>query len=239
MNANLKDARILIVDDQESNIAILEDLLLIKGYTQVKVTYDAREVASLVDTFEPDILLLDLMMPHMSGFEVMELLKSKGKINGFMPILVLTADATVETKQRALKDGASDFLTKPFDLTEVDLRIRNLLQTVYLLSQLRDQNLILEEKVNERTKALVEINNTISSQNETLRDIAWTQSHIVRAPLARMLGIISLLEAEIYSEELSREQMLKLIVESANELDGIIRDISSKAYASKIFENVT
>lgn len=239
MNANLKDARILIVDDQESNIAILEDLLLIKGYTQVKVTTDSREVASLVDTFEPDILLLDLMMPHMSGFEVMELLKSKGKINGFMPILVLTADATVETKQRALKDGASDFLTKPFDLTEVDLRIRNLLQTVYLLSQLRDQNLILEEKVNERTKALVEINNTITSQNETLRDIAWTQSHIVRAPLARMLGIISLLEAEIYSEELSREQMLKLIVESANELDGIIRDISSKAYASKIFENVT
>lgn len=239
MNANLKDARILLVDDQESNIAILEDLLLIKGYTQVKVTTDSREVASLVDTFEPDILLLDLMMPHMSGFEVMELLKSKGKINGFMPILVLTADATVETKQRALKDGASDFLTKPFDLTEVDLRIRNLLQTVYLLSQLRDQNLILEEKVNERTKALVEINNTITSQNETLRDIAWTQSHIVRAPLARMLGIISLLEAEIYSEELSREQMLKLIVESANELDGIIRDISSKAYASKIFENVT
>ncbi len=239
MNANLKDARMLIVDDQESNIAILEDLLLIKGYTQVKVTTDSREVASLVDTFEPDILLLDLMMPHMSGFEVMELLKSKGKINGFMPILVLTADATVETKQRALKDGASDFLTKPFDLTEVDLRIRNLLQTVYLLSQLRDQNLILEEKVNERTKALVEINNTITSQNETLRDIAWTQSHIVRAPLARMLGIISLLEAEIYSEELSREQMLKLIVESANELDGIIRDISSKAYASKIFENVT
>jgi DNA-binding response OmpR family regulator len=239
MNANLKDARILIVDDQESNIAILEDLLLIKGYTQLKVTTDSREVAALVDSFEPDILLLDLMMPHLSGFDIMEMLKSKGKINGFMPILVLTADATVETKQRALKDGASDFLTKPFDLTEVDLRIRNLLQTVYLLSQLRDQNLILEEKVNERTKALVEINNTITAQNETLRDIAWTQSHIVRAPLARMLGIISLLEAEIYSEELSREQMLKLIVESANELDGIIRDISSKAYASKIFENVT
>ena len=239
MNANLKDARILIVDDQESNIAILEDLLLIKGYTQLKVTTDSREVAALVDSFEPDILLLDLMMPHLSGFDIMEMLKSKGKINGFMPILVLTADATVETKQRALKDGASDFLTKPFDLTEVDLRIRNLLQTVYLLSQLRDQNLILEEKVNERTKALVEINNTITAQNETLRDIAWTQSHIVRAPLARMLGIISLLEAEIYSEELSREQMLKLIVESANELDGIIIDISSKAYASKIFENVT
>jgi two-component system sensor histidine kinase/response regulator len=239
MNANLKDARILIVDDQESNIAILEDLLSIKGYTQVKVTSDAREVTTLVEAFKPDILLLDLMMPHMSGFEVMELLKSKGKINGFMPILVLTADATVETKQHALKDGASDFLAKPFDLTEVDLRIRNLLQTVYLLSQLRDQNLILEEKVKERTKALVEINNTITAQNETLRDIAWTQSHIVRAPLARMLGIISLLEAEIYSEELSKEQMLKLIVDSANELDGIIRDISSKAYDSKIFENVT
>lgn len=238
MNATLKDARILIVDDQESNISVLENLLLIKGYTNVKFTTDPREVEGLVETFEPEILLLDLMMPHLSGFDVMELLKSKGKLNGFMPILVLTADATVETKQKALKDGAADFLTKPFDLTEVDLRIRNLLQTVYLLSRLRDQNNILEEKVNERTKALVEINSTITTQNETLRDIAWTQSHVVRAPLARMLGIISLLEAEIYSEELSKEQMLKLIVDSANELDHIIRDISTKAHASKIFENV-
>jgi len=150
---------------------------------------------TLVREFHPDILLLDLMMPHLSGFDIMQQLKETGLINGFMPILVLTADATSEAKKRALTEGASDFLTKPFDLNEVDLRIRNLLLTVYLMSQFRNQNHLLEEKVMERTAALISTNqdllntklqleenlHSISRQNQVLKSIAWTQAHVVRA----------------------------------------------------------
>jgi len=97
------------------------------------------------------LLLLDLNMPHLTGFQVMIQLKVLIPANTYFPILVLTADITTESKQKALASGASDFLTKPFDLIEVDLRIKNLLKARYLHQQIENQNLILEEKVKERT----------------------------------------------------------------------------------------
>lgn len=236
MNENLLDAKILIVDDQESNIEVLEDLLAMRNFSNIISTKDPRMVLQLVQTEKLDIILLDLMMPYLSGFDVMSLLKSEGLLNGYMPILVLTADATLETKKNALSAGASDFLTKPFNLSEVELRIKNLLFNVYLLTQLKNQNNLLEDKVNERTKELLQNNELIKQQNEQLKDIAWIQSHVVRAPLARLMGLVELLQLNETSEDLGKEQIVEFIAQSANELDGIIRDITLKAHNSKIFE---
>lgn len=227
MNPDLKDARILIVDDQEPNVEILEAFLEMQGYVNVYSTTDSRQVSVIVEKFKPDLLLLDLMMPHVSGFDVMSQLKKEGALTHYLPVLVLTADATTETKQKALSGGASDFLTKPFDLVEVGLRIKNLLYTVYLLTELRAQNDTLEERVTERTSAL-------EKQNETLRDIAWTQSHVVRAPLARLMGVVALMELERPSDA-EFDELLGIILSSAHELDAIITDISHKTYASKLF----
>jgi DNA-binding response OmpR family regulator len=227
MNPDLKNARILIVDDQVPNVEILEAFLEMQGYEHVYSTTDSRQVSEIVDKFKPDLLLLDLMMPHVSGFEVMSQLKKDGALTRYLPVLVLTADATTETKQKALSGGASDFLTKPFDLVEVGLRIKNLLYTVYLLTELRSQNDSLEERVKERTSAL-------EKQNETLRDIAWTQSHVVRAPLARLMGVVALMELEKPTDT-ELDELLQIVLNSAHELDAIITDISHKTYASKLF----
>jgi putative two-component system response regulator len=154
LNQSTFGAKILIVDDQQANINLLEGILEAAGYTELVSVTDPREVASLFVRLQPDLVLLDLMMPHLDGFQVMEQLKPFISERAYLPILVLTADVTKEAKRQALAIGAKDFLTKPFDHTEVLLRIRNLLQTRHLHMRLLDHNRILEEKVLERTSAL-------------------------------------------------------------------------------------
>ncbi len=135
-----KNARILIVDDQEANVRLLEGILKrAAGYHALRSTTDPREVMSLYVEFQPDLILLDLHMPHVDGFGVMDQLKEIVPEDAFLPILVLTADVTPEAKQRALASGAKDFLAKPFDPTEVLLRIKNLLETRTLHLELRAQ----------------------------------------------------------------------------------------------------
>jgi putative two-component system response regulator len=150
----LKNAKILIVDDQEANVLVLEQLLKRLGYANYKSLTDSRQTVAVFKEFQPDLLLLDLMMPRMNGFAVMEALKPIIPADDYLPILVLTADVTTGAKQRALSGGALDFLTKPFDTTEVALRIKNLLKTRSLHTQLQNQNQILDEKVQERTADL-------------------------------------------------------------------------------------
>lgn len=252
MNSDLRDARILIVDDQLSNIELLQGFLILKEYQNIRVTQDPREVFAIVSEFKPDLILLDLMMPYLSGSDVMRQLNIEGLLaDGLIKILVLTADANVEIKIKALSLGASDFLTKPLDLLEVDLRIKNLLLNVYLLSQLNNYNLELEEKVNARTIALKNVNEELilakknvelnleelKAQNNILKDIAWIQSHVVRAPLARMMGAISLLEIQ-YADKINHTEINGIVLSSAHELDEIIRAISEKTYKARVFENV-
>ena len=158
IDSTFKNANILIVDDKVANIDILAGLLQIQGYTNIKTTTDPRLVVSLFKSFNPDLILLDLMMPYLTGFEVMVQLKELIPDGTYLPILVLTADIAVEAKQRALAGGARDFLAKPFNLIEVGLRIKNLLFARYLHQQLQNQNLILEEKVRERTIKLEKTN---------------------------------------------------------------------------------
>jgi putative two-component system response regulator len=152
----LTAARILVIDDQESNVAVLTALLVQAGYSTVKGVTDPRTAADAFTEFVPDLVLLDLVMPHLDGFGVMAQLRPLIPPGGFVPILVLTAELTPDMKRQALADGATDFLTKPLDTTEVRLRIRNLLHTRALHLGLHEQNARLEAMVRERTQALTE-----------------------------------------------------------------------------------
>jgi putative two-component system response regulator len=152
----VKRARILIVDDQEANVLVLERLLDVSDFTNVVSTTNSSRVVAMCVEDEPDIILLDLLMPAPDGFEVMSMLAPWIRGSTRLPVLVLTADTNAETKRRALAMGASDFLSKPFDLNEVVLRVRNLLLTRLLQLELRDQNRLLEQRVRERTRDLEE-----------------------------------------------------------------------------------
>ncbi|WP_225442508.1 HD domain-containing phosphohydrolase [Paenibacillus lycopersici] len=149
-------ATILIVDDQEYNISLLERTLSRAQFQAVHSTPDPYRVERLMDEIGPDIVLLDMHMPGMDGLQVLEQIRSRTGEDDYLPVLVLTADTTAEMKQKALAAGANDFLTKPFDRTEVLLRIRNLLKTRQLHVQLRQYNNSLEARVMERTEELGE-----------------------------------------------------------------------------------
>lgn len=153
---SFKDAKILIVDDEAANVQLLERLLQREGYTNTKTATDSREVLPIYGAWDPDLILLDLHMPHVDGFEVMEQLTLWAEEGTYLPLLVLTADVNPAVKERALSAGAKDFLNKPFDRTEVMLRIKNLLETRCLHLELKKQNELLEEKVAERTEELDE-----------------------------------------------------------------------------------
>lgn len=148
---DILSARILIVDDQEPNVTLLECMLEASGYSNVESTLDSRQVVELYDRNRYDLILLDLSMPHMNGFEVMEALKPI-ETGGYLPVLVITAEPA--HKLQALKAGAKDFITKPFDQLEVLTRINNMLEIRLLHKRLRSYNDSLEVKVEERTSDL-------------------------------------------------------------------------------------
>ncbi|MEI7526325.1 MAG: response regulator [Mariniphaga sp.] len=147
IDSNLKNAKILIVDDHQPNIDLLVGFLQMQRFKNIESITDPTLTLSVFKSFQPDLILLDLMMPQLSGYEVMEQLKPLIPQDVYWPILVLTADISPNAKQRALASGARDFLAKPFDFIEVMLRIRNLLETRYLYQQLEKKNQILEEKI--------------------------------------------------------------------------------------------
>ena len=141
------EARILIVDDEPANVLLLERILGEAGYPNHTATTDPRQVLTIHARYDPDLVLLDLAMPHLDGLAVMTQLRQVIPAGMFLPILVLTADMTTQAKQQALSGGATDFLLKPFDPTEVLLRIGNLLQTRRLHLKLRRHNQLLEDQL--------------------------------------------------------------------------------------------
>ena len=166
------NASILIVDDQESNILLLEHFLEAAGYANVTSTMDPQEVCALHWQHNYDLILLDLQMPDMDGFQVIEGLKTNAT-DGYIPVLVITAQPG--HKLRALKAGAKDFISKPFDLVEVKTRIHNMLEVRLLYKKLEDYSKVLEQTVLERTAELRESEARYRSLTELASDWYWEQ----------------------------------------------------------------
>jgi cyclic di-GMP phosphodiesterase len=190
-----KNARILIVDDEPVNCDLLRRLLERSGFSRIECTCDAREAVGLYVKFRPDLILLDLHMPHMDGLEVMDELNQIAEAS-YLPILMLTGDVTPEAKREALSRGAKDFLNKPFHTDEVLLRIGTLLETRYLYLQIQGQNQMLEAKVRERTRELeaaqIEIIDRLARAAEFRDDNTGQHTERVgqmAALLAKQLGL--------------------------------------------------
>ena len=184
-------ASILIVDDQESNVILLEQTLREGGYARVTSTMNPQEVCALHRQHAYDLILLDLQMPGMDGFQVMEALKTN-EADDFLPVLVVTAQPG--HKLRALQAGARDFISKPFDLVEVRTRIRNMLEVRLLYRELKRFNKMLEQMVRERTAELRESEARFRSLTELASDWYWEQDENgnftkVSGPVLEMLGI--------------------------------------------------
>ncbi len=148
--AALRVARVLIVDDREANVRLLQAMLSSAGVPHVEGITDSRLAVGRVGSFGPDVLLLDLHMPHMDGVAVLEALRSALPADAFVPVVVLTADATPGARERALAAGAKDFLTKPIDRLEVLLRVSNLLETRGLYLRMQHEREQLQKELEEQ-----------------------------------------------------------------------------------------
>ena len=188
---DILNARILIVDDQESNVNLLEQMLREDGYASIASTMNPQEVCALHRKNRYDLILLDLQMPGMDGFQVIEALKTNDA-DGYLPVLVITAQPG--NKLRALQVGARDFISKPFDLVEVRTRIRNMVEVRLLYRKLEDYSKVLEQTVQERTAELRESEARYRSLTELASDWYWEQDENgkfskVSGPVLEMLGI--------------------------------------------------
>lgn len=177
----LNKAKVLIVDDEASNVRLLERLLELAKAGPVFSVTDPRKALGVFLAERPDIILLDLHMPVVDGFTLLSQIKASLPQDEYLPVLVLTADITHETRQRALSKGAHDFLTKPIDPDEVLLRIGNLLETRFLHLELQRQNVELERIVRERTLQL----------EETLGKLKAAQEQLVKQERLRALGMMA------------------------------------------------
>jgi PleD family two-component response regulator len=163
----LQRMKILIVDDELVNVALLEEILVENEFTRFESVTDSKKALDVCKNFQPDLVLLDLMMPPPDGFTILERLRAETH-ETFLPIVILTADTTEESKRRALEVGATDFLLKPFDHVEVALRIRNLLNSRRVHLLLDNQRAALEDAVRESTAELRERIADLEKANDLL-----------------------------------------------------------------------
>jgi putative two-component system response regulator len=188
----VKKSKILIVDDQEANVGLLLSILKEQGFLGLQSLTDARLVLPLFLDFQPDLVLLDLKMPHVDGLSLLKQLRSRIPETAYLPFLIITGDLTQRTRQAALSLGAKDFLTKPINPAEAVLRMYNLLETRFLYLDLQESNRVLDERVQERTRDLE------LAQAEMLRHLALAADY--RDDLtglhAQRVGLLAALLAE-------------------------------------------
>jgi PAS domain S-box-containing protein len=189
--SEILNASVLIVDDLEANVMLLEQVLRNAGYTHITSTQNPREVVALHREHRYDLILLDLHMPEMDGFQVIEALKEV-ETDGYLPVLVITAQPG--HKLRALKAGAKDFVSKPFDLVEVQTRIHNMLEVRLLYRKLANHNKLLEQTVLERTAELRASEARFQRFTELSSDWYWEQDAEGKltqssGPVREMLGL--------------------------------------------------
>ena len=228
-----KDAAILIVDDNLSNVDLLREILRHQGYSQVHGETDPRVVPELCRQQAFDILLLDIRMPHLTGFQLIELLRP---IFGddYVPILVLTAQTDQETRRKALELGANDFLTKPFVTWELLQRVRNMLQIRMLYKKTRGQNRELEQRVEERTRELSEALTHSRKADRAKLDFLSVMSHELRTPLNAIIGFSEVISAQDMKPPIPPDYLeyVTLIEESGKHLLDMVNRILEYAKGS-------
>jgi PAS domain S-box-containing protein len=195
---DLRDARILIVDDQEANALFLEGLLQEGGYRHWRSVRDPRAAAAACADYRPDLVLLDLIMPNLDGFGVLELLRPVLAEEAYLPVLVLTVDISPESKRRALAAGAKDFLSKPLDAVEVLLRVKNLLETRFLYRQLQRR---ADERIREQAALIDQTNDAVlvcdlddrvTFWNRGAEVIyGWTAAEVMGRDASKLLGLVA------------------------------------------------
>ena len=192
LEEEILSANILIVDDLEANVLLLSRMLAEEGYTRVSATMEPAEVCSLHRQHDYDLILLDLQMPGMDGFAVMEDLRAE-RPGGFLPVIVITAQPG--HKLRALRAGARDFISRPFDVVEVKTRLYNMLEVQVLHRELETYNKRLEQAVADRTAELRKSEARFRNLVELASDWYWEQDErgeftVVSGPVQEMLGIL-------------------------------------------------
>jgi len=236
-SSDIHNAKVLIVDDNAANVRLLERILRGDGYASVASTMDSREVCALHRKNRYDLILLDLEMPGLDGFQVMEGLKEIEQ-DGYLPVLVITAQP--EHKVRALKAGAKDFVSKPIDLAEVLMRVYNMLEvrllhleTKRLFDQVVTKQMLLlaaNDKISRHASHLEQVVEERTHQlRETVGELeafSYSISHDMRAPLRAMQGYAKYL-VEDYSSKLDEQgvNFLQQIMRSSIRLDRLIQDV--------------
>lgn len=231
MDFDVSQARILVVDDEHANLRLLHGVLS-PTYANVGMVSDARRVQDVLVEFAPDVVLVDLHMPHVSGFDVLEAVRNSTGDDDFIPVVVITADVSHDAKRRALALGATDFLTKPIDVIEVALRVANLVRTRFLYREVRDSRTSLEMLVEDRTRALREANARLSELIQTKDEFIASISHELRTPLSVVVGLTAELhERGGVMEESEFGELLAMVVDQSNDLAAIIDDLLVAARA--------
>jgi signal transduction histidine kinase len=232
MYGSIADARIVVVDDDAASLRLIEQVLAGDGYTRVALTSDPRTVKDHFAPAEPDLVLLDLHMPHVDGFELLERLAMLVPGDSFVPFLMLTADASPETRLRALRLGATDFLTKPIDIAELRLRVTRLLETRRLTVELAREREMLATMVAEQTQELRTANRELQRLVKAKDEFVASVSHELRTPLTAVVGFAQ--ELAEYPEHFDTDEglsMVRLIAAQSRDVAAIIDDLLVAARA--------
>ncbi|HJQ19607.1 MAG TPA: response regulator [Gemmatimonadaceae bacterium] len=224
--AELLASPVLIVDDEVANVRLLERILERAGFTSVRTTTNPTEAVQIFCAARPDLVCLDVHMPIMDGFAVLERMRAECGPAEFLPVLAITGDASPETRQRVLVAGAKDFLEKPFESAEVLVRVENLLTTRLLHRSLAQQNEILEQKVRERTAELESALIAAEAASRAKGQFLATMSHELRTPLNAVIGFSRQLMKNKAGNLMPMDlEFAQRISESGAHLLGIINDI--------------